>query len=140
MVNKERIRLLLDALRSGKYLQGTGQLRFDDNFCCLGVACDIYKENNPDRASWENHGYFRTRYDGDDDGSSMELPSEVSSWYGFHTSDPRFYVEKLPQELQAEIAKVDPPPYPLTATMLNDQVKLTFPEIADCFEAQYLRG
>lgn len=32
----------LEALRSGKYKQGRGKLRsVDDEFCCLGVLCDI---------------------------------------------------------------------------------------------------
>jgi hypothetical protein len=32
----------LEALRSGKYEQGTQYLRtIDDKFCCLGVACDL---------------------------------------------------------------------------------------------------
>ncbi len=31
----------LEALRSGKYAQGVGFLRSGDNFCCLGVLCDI---------------------------------------------------------------------------------------------------
>lgn len=39
----------LEALRSGKYRQGTEYLRTaDDKFCCLGVLCDI---TNP--ALWE---------------------------------------------------------------------------------------
>src|SRR4051794_35352962 len=32
----------VDALRSGKYKQGKGLLRdFNDNYCCLGVLCEI---------------------------------------------------------------------------------------------------
>lgn len=32
----------LPALRSGEYQQGKGRLRrFDDTFCCLGVAADL---------------------------------------------------------------------------------------------------
>ena len=34
-------KLLVAALRSGKYKQCTGALRKDDGFCCLGVACDV---------------------------------------------------------------------------------------------------
>lgn len=31
------------ALRSGKYKQGIGALRtYDDKYCCLGVACEIF--------------------------------------------------------------------------------------------------
>ena len=39
----------VEALRSGKYKQGTGKLRkCDDTFCCLGVLIDVTKPN-----SWE---------------------------------------------------------------------------------------
>lgn len=31
----------VEALRSGKYKQGSGYLRSGDRFCCLGVACDV---------------------------------------------------------------------------------------------------
>ena len=34
----------IPALRSGKYAQGKRQLRVEDLFCCLGVACDLVKE------------------------------------------------------------------------------------------------
>jgi len=30
-----------EALRSGKYKQGTGALRKKDAYCCLGVLCDL---------------------------------------------------------------------------------------------------
>jgi len=30
------------ALRSGKYEQVAGHLRWDTQYCCLGVACDLY--------------------------------------------------------------------------------------------------
>lgn len=32
----------LSALKSGKYIQGAGQLRKGNSFCCLGVLCDIH--------------------------------------------------------------------------------------------------
>jgi hypothetical protein len=35
----------LESLRSGKYAQGTNQLRCNDEFCCLGVLCDIVDPN-----------------------------------------------------------------------------------------------
>lgn len=31
-----------DALESGDYKQGVGQLKHGDSFCCLGVLCDLY--------------------------------------------------------------------------------------------------
>ncbi len=37
------------ALRSGKYQQGKEKLKSDDGkFCCLGVLCEVYKEDHPD--------------------------------------------------------------------------------------------
>ncbi len=44
MVNKELVKKWVAALRSGDYKQGREQLRNGDQFCCLGVACDIVKE------------------------------------------------------------------------------------------------
>lgn len=33
------------ALRSGKYRQGKGVLRRADEFCCLGVLCDVVRKD-----------------------------------------------------------------------------------------------
>lgn len=33
--------LWLNALRSGQYQQGFGRLKEGNNFCCLGVVCDL---------------------------------------------------------------------------------------------------
>ena len=43
-MKKNKAMQLVKALRSGEYHQGKGQLvDDDDNFCCLGVACNISK-------------------------------------------------------------------------------------------------
>ena len=45
-MNPEIKQKWLEALRSGKYKQGRGLLRDSKNqFCCLGVLCDIIKPN-----------------------------------------------------------------------------------------------
>jgi hypothetical protein len=44
------------ALRSGEYLQGTSTLRIGDQFCCLGVLCDIYSAERGG-GNWTNHGF-----------------------------------------------------------------------------------
>ena len=36
--------LWLQALRSGLYAQGKHHLNNPDGFCCLGVACEIFKD------------------------------------------------------------------------------------------------
>lgn len=33
------------ALRSGEYKQGEGQLRRNEEYCCLGVLCDVMDKN-----------------------------------------------------------------------------------------------
>lgn len=43
----------LKRLRSGQYKQGTASLRTEtDEFCCLGVLCDIYAERVPNSFQW----------------------------------------------------------------------------------------
>ena len=40
-MNKQYKKLWLEALRSGKYKQTTGQLGYNGGFCCLGVLCEV---------------------------------------------------------------------------------------------------
>lgn len=47
-MNKKVKELWVKALRSGDYKQGTGTLRDqNNNFCCLGVLCNIHAQENP---------------------------------------------------------------------------------------------
>lgn len=48
-----RVREWINALRSGKYAQGKSYLRLGDEFCCLGVACDLQK---PILGEWYDDG------------------------------------------------------------------------------------
>lgn len=38
---------VIAALKSGNYEQGTGKLRFNDKFCCLGVICELQGRLKP---------------------------------------------------------------------------------------------
>lgn len=50
-LNRDAAAAWVHALESGKYQQGQGLLRDgDDQFCCLGVACDIVRDHLGD---WE---------------------------------------------------------------------------------------
>ena len=76
----------LDALRSGKYPQGTVYLRrkdFDDlpgGFCCLGVGCDI-----TDSTQWNDAG---NAFGYDSDSNICIVPIEVArEWFVDCTSD-----------------------------------------------------
>ena len=45
----------LPALRSGEYKQLQGALRKGDEFCCLGVACDLI-----DRDKWDGYAILQS--------------------------------------------------------------------------------
>lgn len=51
-MNSEIKKKWVEALRSGLYKQGTGRLRCNDNYCCLGVLCDI-----TDKSKWRMTEY-----------------------------------------------------------------------------------
>lgn len=109
-----------DELESGKYEQVTGKLSDGgDGRCCLGVACEAYLEATGE-GTW-------TAYERNDDtearafdlpgggGSAGVLPSKVAEWLGTQIN-PLLH---------------DPENGSLAcATHLNDEEKLTFPEIA----------
>ena len=62
-MKKELIEQWIVALRSGKYMQGRQQLKKEDSFCCLGVACDIHPDAKPYElylhypSNWIMHDY-----------------------------------------------------------------------------------
>lgn len=76
-INKTRVRKLVKALRSGKYKQARGKLRRANAFCCLGVACDIYRKEVGGK--WV-HGRFLQERD--------VMPDKVSGWFGFPCPNP----------------------------------------------------
>ena len=43
----------IEALTSGKYLQGEGKLKENNRFCCLGVLCDIVDPLGWSSEAWE---------------------------------------------------------------------------------------
>ena len=60
-MNKEVKEKWLEALRSGEYKQGRGALRNkDDEYCCLGVLCDVVKGSDGVQMSWADDGNLWT--------------------------------------------------------------------------------
>ena len=98
----------VEALRSGKYKQGTGQLRYEEEFCCLGVACDLY-----DASRWET--------DKDGELTFMDemsvLPIKVMDWLGLEYDDGAFNGDDN------------------SLVTMNDRGK-TFNDIADIIESE----
>ncbi len=99
------------ALKSGNYKQGKKVLREGDNFCCLGVLCDLYSEENTD-GSWKRESNYDFAYLGvlgkqpeiyTFNGLIAVLPVAVSEWAGFN--DENLSVD---DELLKEILKIDP--------------------------------
>ena len=113
MANKENIKLWVEALRSGDYKQGRGTLHDDQGFCCLGVACEVYQECVG--------GLFIHRMDlsgfHEYNGHGGDLPPALTKWL----------------ELEE-----DPIIGEKSAVILNDDDELSFNEIADAIEKEYL--
>lgn len=81
-MNKKVKRKWLKALRSGEYSQGYSRLvDEDDNFCCLGVLCDLHARETG--GSWdEDAGEFYYK------GNTGVLPKAVVEWAGLDKADP----------------------------------------------------
>ena len=77
----------LTALRSGDYQQGQGFLRQGDQYCCLGVLCDLYgKAVGPE---WEVVDEYYYSYDVRAmRGSHTTLPFKVQEWAGIDSPNP----------------------------------------------------
>lgn len=102
----------VDALRSGKYEQGKHRLRTGDMFCCLGVACDVFKKELKLR-------WLKRKYADNDQayvigGRDADLPVSVQLLIGLKSTNGSFSGNTLAGE--------------------NDYSGLTFPQIADLIE------
>jgi hypothetical protein len=96
----------VNALINGGYVQGKGQLRQQNQYCCLGVLCDIYKENagkgewidpnsTDDRASLREFRYENS--DGETKKAVALLPKPVREWAGLESSQPSILGMTLPE-------------------------------------------
>lgn len=113
----------VEALRSGKYAQGSRQListaQEGKQFCCLGVLCDLYLRETPSAPErWNYDGETFLDYDGD---AEYELlPAAVQEWAGIHD----------------EVGTL-PPSCDISANTLvecNDERGMNFNQIADIIE------
>jgi|ERR1043166_3270111 hypothetical protein len=130
MANKERVRLLVDALRSGEFPQCTGRLgRIDKSgkkgYCCLGVAIIIAARNGCDvLVEWIDDELMVERAETD------LLVSKVSEWYGFNSINPVISYDN--EEISEEYENSS-----FEAAELNDS-GIPFEEIANRFESVYI--
>lgn len=134
MPNKENIKKVVDALRSGEYLQGNGALEYVDlegktRNCCLGVACRVAVANGVDllvisSAGSLNLGNGQYVDKLGFDGMGDFLPNAVMDWLGIPNHSPALNV----------VGRFNA----VTATMMNDDLKYDFNRIADAFEDTFL--
>lgn len=120
-LNKAAILEWVEALESGRYRQITGSLAMtsistnDIGYCCLGVACDVFK----DRLGLE---VGEDRGEISFDGNIACLPEEVHNFLGL--PDTEVHWEEMNRFVHV--------------TQLNDVYELTFPEIAAIIRANFL--
>lgn len=113
----ERIRLWIEALRSGEYKQERGSLRYTDHYCCLGVACDVFLKK-VGVGEWIMNGYGSLfKLMGHSTGVSW--PDAVRDWFGLCLADESVLVDGK---------------NPMYA---NDSLEWTFEQIADALERRY---
>lgn len=117
-INKEAVKEWVDALRSGNYSQAKERLKNDQSFCCLGVACDLFKDRVG--GQWNGNVFVANGVP-----NSFVLPREIADLLGLDDLRP----EVICGDFGLEFEEV---------TSLNDSGK-SFSEIADLLESTYLR-
>ena len=73
----------VEALRSGRYKQGRNRLRTEYGYCCLGVACEVYRRETGG-GIWEEGTLDFHIFDGTGRRvvEKVVLPDAVSKWLG----------------------------------------------------------
>jgi hypothetical protein len=106
------------ALRSETYLQGRGNLREFDTFCCLGVLCDLAVSDGVVAMEVDENGCWS--YEGRGD----YLPLPVKEWAGIpgDGEDPQVAVDMGEGVEGVGLAS------------LNDDYRWTFAQIADAID------
>ena len=132
----------LEALRSGRYKQGRSALRTSNNeFCCLGVLCDIVRDQVGGRWEAESDACaFVVGTETRGDSSAFFLPPSVAAFAGiagiadsmdFGSGTVRPGVQLPPDHPMAGNARKDGS---VTLDRLNDG-GLSFAQIADVIES-----
>lgn len=107
------------ALRSGEYKQGAGKLRNrEDEFCCLGVLCDLQSKSGQPVAEWKETDWAESVTFG---GCSGVPPSDVVEWAAenYIGQDRSFAIN-----------------YSTNLTSMNDS-GISFAEIADIIDRSF---
>jgi hypothetical protein len=131
-MNPEIKQKWVDALLSGKYDQGSEKLRSRQGYCCLGVLCDLYSQEQ--NQEWEFRGAFEEENTQPTDywyfdGEGEFLPESVKEWAGLSLANPLV-------KLDAEEEDEDPWSYHDEISNLND-TGYTFNDLAKMIQEQF---
>lgn len=129
-MKKEIMEEWVQALRYGNYKQGRDLLcDKNDNYCCLGVLCDIAER----KGIVESHkpaGNYPTQF-GENRNDGL-LPKEVMEWSGISNEDGLF-TTKFKVTSSAGI-----PTETNAIVVMNDSGQYDFNQLADIIEKHYL--
>lgn len=112
----------LEALESGKYEQGHGQLKERGRFCCLGVLCELM---NIPWVESDTHGHGYRDKNGEEVTTNGNMPKELSQQAGFRDDIGGFKVSRNIKESRS------PHNYVGSLVGCNDLAKLSFKQIAE---------
>ena len=131
-MNTEVKQKWIDALRSGKYEQGSEKLRSVQGYCCLGVLCDLYSQEQD--AEWEFRGITETNLQPQDywyfEDQSEFLPDSVKEWAGLPVGNPAVRVDVTEADDENDWFYTD------EIANLNDS-GYTFNELSNVIEQQF---
>lgn len=117
-MNPEIKKRWLEALRSGKFKQGRGQLRDSrDQLCCLGVLCELAVQDGVIPEAQLDEGFYKYMSEGL--AHYLYPPQSVADWAGLPQTNPR--AVSTNQAL----------------SVLNDGRHYTFAHIADIIEKEF---
>lgn len=137
----------IDELRSGKYVQGRGDLHYigyvrsedgtpepsNEKFCCLGILCKMAADAGAIEAE---DGASVVRYGVE--GESTYLPDEVVEWAGLKYEGERAYANSQVEEARGVlVATRDNRVQPRSLAIMNDG-GVPFDEIADVIQTEVI--
>lgn len=120
LINKRQFDKWINALRSGKYKQGKFRLQSVDQYCCLGVACEVLFGEKANRNLF-----------GDIAGTYPDEQPSAPVWLKNLNTDFKRRLERV----SGNLYYVGP-----RLSYCNDSGDHTFDEIADLLELVYVHG
>lgn len=124
-MNKEIKARWIEALRSGNYEQGKYYLRRGDSYCCLGVLCDIVKDEV--NYNWMPvQDSMGTLYKFDE--ADEILPKVVADYADLQLSPKIEIPSSLANFVQTNTMEI---------AVLNDSEDYSFDELADLIEKHF---